>query len=106
MTSGSLLITLLLNHQSFPILYIIKAFTIKKEHSLKPIIILSRKKECLAAPSFSYLINALILQSLINFIAGNFCQLGALKIFKVGTRLIKPTLVSVLEVNTIKGRKL
>jgi len=68
MTSGSLLITLLLNYWSFPILYIIKVFIIKEEYSLKPIITLFRREEQLAAPSFLYLINALILQLLINFI--------------------------------------
>ena len=66
---------------------------------------LSRKKECLAAPSFLYLTNALILRLLINFIGEKFFQLGALKISKVGTRLVKPLLVSVLEVNTIEGQE-
>ena len=68
MTSGSLLITLLLNYQSSPILRIIKIFTIKEEHSLKPIITLFRREEQLAASSFLYLINTLILRPLINFI--------------------------------------
>src|ERR1700733_11910022 len=99
MTSGSLLITLLLNHWSSPILRIIKVFIIKEEHSLKPIITLFRRKEQLAASSFSYLINALILQLLINFIVKKSVQLGALKISKAGIRLIKPLLVSVPEVN-------
>ena len=68
MTSGSLLITLLLNYWSSFILRIIKVFIIKEEHSLKPIITLFGKKEQLATLSFLYLINALILQLLINFI--------------------------------------
>src|SRR6266567_3299944 len=105
MTSSSLLITLLLNHQSSPILYIIKVFIIKEEHSLKPVIILSKKKEYLATPSFLYLTNTSILRSLINFIGKKFFQLGALKISKAGTRLIKPLLVGVPEVNTIKGQE-
>ena len=72
MTNSSLLITFPLNHWSSPILYIIKAFTIKKEYSLKPVIILSKKEKYLATLSFSYLINALILQLLINFVVGEF----------------------------------
>ena len=61
MTSSSLLITLLLNYLVSPILYIIKVFIIKEEYSLKPIIILFRKKKYLAALSFLYLTNTLIL---------------------------------------------
>ena len=72
MTSGSLLITLLLNYRSSPILYIIKVFIIEEEHSLKPIITLFRREERLATPSFLYLINALILQLLINLIFKKF----------------------------------
>ena len=102
-TSGSLLITLLLNYQSSPILRIIKVFIIKEEHSLKPIITLFRREEQLATPSFLYLINALILRLLINFIVRKSAQLGALKISKARIRLIKPSLVSVPEVNTTKG---
>ena len=66
---------------------------------------LSRREECLATPSFSYLTNTLILQLLINFVIGKNLQLGALKIFKAGTRLVKPLLVGVLEINTIKGQE-
>ena len=70
MTSGSLLITLPLNHWSSPILRIIKIFAIKEEYFLKPVITLFRREEWLAAPSFLYLINALILRLLINFVFG------------------------------------
>jgi hypothetical protein len=97
------LITLLLNYWSSPILHIIKVFVIKKEHSLKPIITLLRRKECLVTPSFLYLTNTSILQSLINFVVEKFFQLGALKVFKAGIRLIKPSLVSILEVNTTES---
>jgi hypothetical protein len=99
------LITLLLNHWSSPILYIIKVFIIEEEHFLKPIITLPRREEYLATPSFLYLINTLILQSLINFIVEKFFQLGALKVFKAGIRLIKPSLVNILEINTTEGQK-
>ena len=61
MISGSLLITLPLNYWSFLILHIIKVFIIKEEHSLKPIITLPGREEYLAASSFSYLTNTLIL---------------------------------------------
>ena len=61
MISNSLLITLPLNHWFSLILCIIKAFIIKKEYFLKPIIILSKKEKYLATPSFLYLINVLIL---------------------------------------------
>ena len=70
MTSGSLLITLLLNYWSSPILYIIKVFIIKEEHFLKPVITLPKREECLAALNFLYLANALILQLLINLMLG------------------------------------
>ena len=70
MTSGSLLTTLLLNHRSSPILCIIKAFIIKEEYFLKPVITLPKREECLAAFSFLYLANTLILQLLINFVLG------------------------------------
>ena len=72
MTSGSLLITLLLNYWSSPILYMIKVFIIEEEHFLKSIIILSGREECLATPSFLYLTNALILRLLINFVGKKF----------------------------------
>ena len=72
MTSSSLLITLLLNYRSSPTLCIIKAFIIEEEYSLKPIIILFRREECLAALSFLYLINAIILWLLINLVDGEF----------------------------------
>ena len=68
MISGSLLITLLLNYWSSPILYIIKVFIIKEEHFLKPIITLFKRKERLAASNFLYITDTLILQLLINFI--------------------------------------
>ena len=45
------------------------------------------------------------MQLLINFVVKKSIQLGALKISKAGIRLIKPLLVSVLEVNTTKGQK-
>ena len=66
MTSGSLLITLLLNYWSSPILYIIKVFIIKEEHFLKPVITLPRREEYLTTFSFLYLTNISILQSLTN----------------------------------------
>jgi hypothetical protein len=72
MISGSLLITLLLNYWSFPILCIIKVFIIEKEHSLKPVITLFRKEECLTTFSFLYLTNASILRLLINFVVEKF----------------------------------
>jgi hypothetical protein len=103
MINSSLLITLLLNYRFSPILYIIKVFIIKEEYSLKPIITLLKKEEYLAVFSFLYLTNTLILQSLINFIVEKFFQLGALKVFKAGIRLIKPLLVNILKVNTTEG---
>ena len=72
MTSSSLLITLLLNYWFSPTLYIIKVFVIKEEYSLKPVIILFRKEKYLAAPSFLYLINTLILRLLINLVDREF----------------------------------
>ena len=103
MISGSLLITLLLNYWSSPILCIIKVFIIKEKHFLKPIITLPKREERLATFSFLYLTNTSILQLLINFMVEKFFQLGALKVFKAEIRLIKPLLVSILEVNTTKG---
>ena len=102
MTSGSLLITFLLNYRSSPILCIIKVFIIKVKYFLKPVITLPGREECLTTFSFLYLANALILQLLINFMLGKSFQLKALKVFKIGIRLITPLLVSVLEVNTTK----
>ena len=72
MISSSLLITLLLNYWSSPILHMIKVFVIKEEYSLKPVIILSGREEYLAAPSFLYLTNTLILRLLINFVGEKF----------------------------------
>jgi hypothetical protein len=66
---------------------------------------LPRRDEYLATPSFLYLTNTLILQLLINFIVEKFFQLGALKVFKAGIRLIKPLLVSIPEINTTKSWK-
>jgi hypothetical protein len=66
---------------------------------------LPKREKYLAIFSFLYLTNTLILQSLINFIVEKFFQLGALKVFKVGIRLIKLLLVSVLKVNTTKGQE-
>ena len=45
------------------------------------------------------------MQLLINFVLKKSFQLGALKVFKIGIRLIKPSLVGVLEVNTTEGRE-
>ncbi len=63
------------------------------------------KEKCLAAPSFLYLTNVSILWLLINFAVRNIFQSKALKIFKAGTRLVKPSLVGILEVNTIEGQE-
>jgi hypothetical protein len=66
---------------------------------------LPRREKYLTTFNFLYLTNALILQLLINFIVEKFFQLGALKVFKAGIKLIKLLLVSILEVNTTKGQK-
>jgi len=61
--TSSLLITLLLNYWSSPILRIIKIFIIKEEYFLKPVITLFRREERLATPSFLYLINFIFIES-------------------------------------------
>jgi hypothetical protein len=66
---------------------------------------LLKREEYLTTFSFLYLTNTLILWLLINFIVEKFFQLGALKVFKAGIKLIKPSLVNILEINTTKSRE-